>query len=89
MTVKYKTIKEIKKMISQKEISHKEIIQDVYKLVKENANLNAFITLNEEKSLKKAEDFDNNPSYRSLAGIPIAQKDLCLLYTSPSPRDRG
>ena len=76
MTVKYKTIKEIKKMISQKEISHKEIIQDVYKLVKENANLNAFITLNEEKSLKKAEDFDNNPSYRSLAGIPIAQKDL-------------
>ena len=76
MTVKYKTIKEIKKMISQKEISHKEIIQDVYKLVKENANLNAFITLNEEKSIKKAEDFDNNPSYRSLAGIPIAQKDL-------------
>jgi aspartyl-tRNA(Asn)/glutamyl-tRNA(Gln) amidotransferase subunit A len=76
VTVKYKTIKEIKKMISQKEISHKEIIQDVYKLVKENANLNAFITLNEEKSLKKAEDFDNNPSYRSLAGIPIAQKDL-------------
>ena len=76
MTIKYKTIKEIKKMISQKEISHKEIIQDVYKLVKENANLNAFITLNEEKSLKKAEDFDNNPSDRSLAGIPIAQKDL-------------
>ena len=76
MTVKYKTIKEIKKMISQKEISHKEIIQDVYKLVKENANLNAFITLNEEKSLKKAEDFDNNPSDCSLAGIPIAQKDL-------------
>ena len=63
-------------MISQKEISHKEIIQDVYKLVKENANLNAFITLNEEKSLKKAEDFDNNPSDCSLAGIPIAQKDL-------------
>ncbi|MBL32529.1 MAG: Asp-tRNA(Asn)/Glu-tRNA(Gln) amidotransferase GatCAB subunit A [Gammaproteobacteria bacterium] len=76
MTVKYKTIKEIKKMISQKEISHKEIIQDVYKLVKENANLNAFITLNEEKSLKKAEDFDNNRSDCSLAGIPIAQKDL-------------
>tara|TARA_Y200000002_G_scaffold69086_2_gene53804 strand:- start:1509 stop:2960 length:1452 start_codon:yes stop_codon:yes gene_type:complete len=76
VTIKYKTIKEIKKMISQKEISYKEIIQDVYKLVKENANLNAFITLNEEKSLKKAEDFDNNPSDRSLAGIPIAQKDL-------------
>ena len=35
-----------------------------------------FITLNEEKSLKKAENFDNNPSDSSLAGIPIAQKDL-------------
>ena len=63
-------------MISHKEISNKEIVQEVYKLINENSYLNAFITLNEDSSLKKAENFDNNPSDSSLAGIPIAQKDL-------------
>ena len=76
MTIKFKTIKEIKKMISQKEISNKEIVQEVYELIDENIHLNAFVTLNENNALKKAEDLDNNPSDSPLAGIPIAQKDL-------------
>ena len=76
MTIKYKTIKEIKKMISQKEISNKEIVQEVFKLINENSHLNAFVTLNEENSLKQADNLDNNPSRMALAGIPIAQKDL-------------
>ena len=76
MTIKYKTIKEIKSMISQNEISNMEIVQEVYKLIDENKHLNAFITLNEESSLKKAEALDKNPSDLPLAGIPIAQKDL-------------
>ena len=76
MTIKYKTIKEIKKMISKKEISNKEVVQEVYRLINENSHLNAFLTLNEESSIKKAQDLDNNPSDYSLAGIPIAQKDL-------------
>ena len=63
-------------MISHKEISNKELVQEVYKLINENSYLNAFISLNEDSSLKKAENFDNNPSDSSLAGIPIAQKDL-------------
>ena len=46
----------MRNMISQKEISNKEIIQEVYKLIDENKHLNAFITLNEESSLKKACD---------------------------------
>ena len=76
MTIKYKTIKEIKQMISQKEISNKEIVEEVYKLIDENSHLNAFVTLNKDISIKKAVDLDNNPSDSSLAGIPIAQKDL-------------
>ena len=63
-------------MISQKEISNKEIVQEVFRLIDENNHLNAFITLNKENSLKKAVNLDNNPSDLSLAGIPIAQKDL-------------
>jgi len=76
VTIKYKTIKDIKKMLSQKEISNKEVIQEVYKLIQENNHLNAFVTLNEEDSIKKAESLDNQPSSLPLAGIPIAQKDL-------------
>ena len=76
MTIKYKSIKEIKNMISHKEISNKEVIQEVFSLINEYKNLNAFITLNEENSIKKAEELDNNPSDLPLAGIPIAQKDL-------------
>ena len=56
MTIKYKTIKEIKKMISSKEISNREITLEAYKLIEENKNLNAFITLNKEDAIKKAED---------------------------------
>ena len=76
MTIKYKSVKEFKEMISQKEISIKEIIQEVFNIIDDNKDLNAFITLNEENSIKKAEYFDNNSSELSLAGIPIAQKDL-------------
>ena len=63
-------------MLSQKEISNAEVIQEVYKLIKENNHLNAFVTLNEDNSIKKAEALDNKPSNLPLAGIPIAQKDL-------------
>ena len=63
-------------MISQKVISNKEIVQEVFKLIEENKHLNAFITLNKENCIKKALDLDNNPSNNSLAGVPIAQKDL-------------
>jgi len=76
VTIKYKTIKDIQKMLSQKEISHKEVIQEVYRLIEENNHLNAFLTLNEENSIKKAESLDNQPSTLPLAGIPLAQKDL-------------
>ena len=76
MTIKYKSIKEIKKMISKKEISNVEIVNEVFKNISENEHLNAFITLNEEDSIKKAAYLDNNPSDLALSGIPIAQKDL-------------
>ena len=76
MTIRYKTIKQMKKMISDKEVSNKEIVQEVYRLINENSHLNAFVTLNEANSIKKAELLDSNSSDSSLAGIPIAQKDL-------------
>ena len=76
MSIQYKSINELKNMLNDKEISYKELIQETFLNIKNNSELNAFITLNEEEALKKANNFDNNPSSASLAGIPIAQKDL-------------
>ena len=76
MSIQYKSIKELKSMLNDKDISHTELVQETFLNIKNNSALNAFITLNEEESLKKADNLDNNPSSGSLAGIPIAQKDL-------------
>ena len=76
MSIQYKTIKELASMLKGNDISNKELVEETYSLVKSNTHLNAFITLNEDAAIKKAEDLDKNPSYLSLSGIPIAQKDL-------------
>ena len=76
MSIQFKTIKDLSTMLKNKDISNKELVQDTYSLIKSNVHLNAFITLNEEASLKKAEELDKNKSSGNLAGIPIAQKDL-------------
>ena len=76
MSIQFKTIKQLGKMLNNKEISHVELIQETFSLITKNNHLNAFVTLNELESLKKAETLDKSPSYSSLAGIPIAQKDL-------------
>ncbi len=76
MSIQFKTIKELKDMLQKKVISNKEMVEDTFTLIESNKHLNAFVTLNKEVSLKKAENLDNNPSNLPLAGIPIAQKDL-------------
>ena len=76
MSVQYKSIKELKNMLNNKDISHTELIQETFLNIKNNSKLNAFITLNEEESLKKANNLDNIAGSGTLAGIPIAQKDL-------------
>ena len=76
MSIQYKSIKELKNMLNDKDISHTELVQETFLNIKNNSALNAFITLNEEESLKKADNLDNTPSSGLLAGIPIAQKDL-------------
>ena len=74
MSIRYKTIKELSYMLKNKEISNKELIEETFRLIKDNQYLNSFITLNKEKSLEKASNIDNTSSL--LSGIPIAQKDL-------------
>ena len=76
MSIRYKSVKELKNMLNDRKISHTELIQETFLNIKNNSELNAFITLNEEESIQKANNLDNIPDSGSLAGIPIAQKDL-------------
>ena len=76
MSIQYKTIAELRSMLDSKAISSKEIVEETYKLIDENNDLNAFITLNKEAAIAKSIEIENNPVKSALHGIPIAQKDL-------------
>jgi aspartyl-tRNA(Asn)/glutamyl-tRNA(Gln) amidotransferase subunit A len=51
-----------------------DLISELFDRI-EKSKLNAFITLNKEEALKKAEEFDKGKLDGKLAGIPVAVKD--------------
>jgi aspartyl-tRNA(Asn)/glutamyl-tRNA(Gln) amidotransferase subunit A len=77
-----KKINEIKKLILNKEISVRQLIENVYKNIEENdKEINSFLCLTKDKALKKADEIDEKiksgkiDQLGKLAGIPIAIKD--------------
>ena len=50
------------------------MVEDTFSLIESNKHLNAFVTLNKEASLKKAENLDNNPSELPLSWYPYCPK---------------
>ena len=75
MSIKYKTISELKELLEKKEISSIELVEETFKNIR-SSKTNSFITLNEEVALSKAKEFDQGEIEGDLAGLPIAQKDL-------------
>lgn len=77
------SIKELVNKIQNKEISCEEVVSYYIKNIKEKEeSINAFISLQEEKALKKAKELDGKiakgEKVGKLSGIPIAIKDnLC------------
>ncbi len=76
MSIQFKTITEIKKLLRENKISHVELIQETLDLINQLSDLNCFITTNDEYALRKAKDLDLSKSNTSISGIPIAHKDL-------------
>ena len=76
MSIQYKTIKELSIMLKNNDISNKELISETYSLIKSNSHLNAFITLNEDDAIKKAEDLDKIILFHHLPGFPLVKKVL-------------
>lgn len=61
--------------ISEGEISVMEHVQELLVQCRRNADLNAFITLNEELALARASELDATGSRGRLHGLPVALKD--------------
>ena len=77
MSIQFKSITELRAMLDDKSISSSELIQESLQLAKKYKELNCFVTMNEEISIKKASSIDLNEKTNStLSGIPLAQKDL-------------
>jgi len=74
------TITQLREKLLAKELSSKEIVQYYLDRIKKyDEKINSYITVLEEESLKKAEEFDNNFEKRKekkLGGIPLSVKDV-------------
>lgn len=73
-------LKQLSTLLSEKKISSTELTQEFLARIKAlNPDLNAFITIDEEKSLNQAQAADKKIASGQasvLTGIPIAQKDI-------------
>ena len=90
-------------LVKSRSVSATEITQSVLdRLAQVNPSINAVITEMPDEALEMASRVDKQlakgESPGALAGIPVTIKtnvdqighcNTCLLYTSPSPRDRG
>ncbi len=77
MSIQFKSITELNELLNSKAISVSELTQESIQLAKKYSELNCFVTLNEENSLKRASTMNRDQKNSSLlSGIPLAQKDL-------------
>ena len=50
-----KSIKEINELLKKRKITPKDLVEEAFKNIEKNGDLNAYITLNKEEALKEAE----------------------------------
>ncbi len=69
------SIKEINTLLKDKKIKPIDLVEEAFERIDNNSDLNAFITLDRENALKKAQELENKEVDNLLFGIPIAIKD--------------
>lgn len=69
------SVKEINELLIKKEITPTMILDETFKKIEENSDLNAFITLDKENAYLKAKELENMEVDNLLFGLPIAIKD--------------
>ena len=71
MKISFKSVTDIKNLLTKKEISSKELLDETYDSI-EKSSLNAFISLNKEQAYKCSEAYDQGNLHGDLAGIPLS-----------------
>ncbi len=69
------SIKEINTLLKKKIIKPIDLVEEAFKKIEKNSDLNCFITLNKEGAIKKAKELENIEVDNLFFGIPIAIKD--------------
>ena len=75
----HSTVAELKKLLTAKEVSAKEVAQAYLDKIEKTSSLNAFLDVRPEVTLKEAEEADKkirSGEASPLTGIPIAHKDI-------------
>lgn len=72
------TIKETKEGLLKKEFSAVELVDEYLSRIKENKDLNAFITISDDLAYEKAKVVDSDLQDLPLLGAVVAHKDLFL-----------
>ena len=70
-----KSILEINELLKTKQIKPLDLVEEAFKRIEEDEELNAYITLNKEAALKEAKELENLEVDNILFGLPIAVKD--------------
>ena len=70
-----KSIKELHKLLKTKQIKPIDLVEEAFKRIESNKELNAYITLNKEDAINKAKELEDKEVDNILFGIPIAVKD--------------
>ena len=68
-------ILEIHELLKNKKIKPIDLVNEAFKRIEENKDLNCFISLNKEEAIKRAHELENKEVDNILFGIPIALKD--------------
>jgi len=88
MDIKNLSIQDFHDALCAKEFSAREAVEECYKTIDKNKNLNAFITLTKEEAVSNAADIDikiaKNEKISLLGGVPVAVKDNMLLSGFPA-----
>ena len=82
--MEFKSISELKSLLSKKKISVKEIADTYIKSIKDKKELNIFIYFNENKIYDQVKEIEKLPDDKNLKGIPIAIKDLFCTKNMPT-----
>jgi len=71
------TLHELIDKLNKKEASSKEIVKSIIDRINDvDKKVRAFITVDEENALAKAQEYDKTGEYKGILGIPYALKDI-------------